>query len=79
MSAIDVPKLLSGIGLGAPTNRFIFGGAVAATLLFITKPSLSFSQDGSAKPWVVFDQQHGTPLPWWIVSLLGGALFGIFI
>ncbi len=68
-------------GASTPLGRIaIFGGAGAA-IAYGTKPSISFHDDGTARPWILMDAKNpqSTLFPHWMWVVLPGVLFGVLI
>lgn len=72
---------LADIGLGEPLTRFAFGSAVGAVVAWAVRPSVSFFPDGSPKPWTFFADpgEESTAMPWYVVSVLPGIFFSVFL
>lgn len=77
-----------GIGLGpyGDIQRFLFGSLTTSALIYAIKPSIFFNSDGTTKQWFVFknpseniDPSHLTKVPWWVIPLIIGSIFGILI
>jgi hypothetical protein len=69
------------LGLTTPTKRFMAGFALAEALIFLGKPSWSFTSDGKLRPWSVLNTKSkvGTQVPWWLPGLILGSSLSIFI
>lgn len=62
------------LGLSSPFTRFLFGSALGFAGQLIVKPSLSYKRDGTAKKFI-----SETFFPWYVISLIPGAIFGLLL
>jgi hypothetical protein len=68
-------------GCSTPIGRIaVFGGGGAA-FAYAVRPSISFTDAGVARPWILMDARNpeATLMPAWMWGFLPAALFGIFI
>jgi hypothetical protein len=68
------------LGLNTVTKRFAAGLLATGGILFATKPSSMFEQDGTPREWkLVSNEPSAVYLPWWTYSLLVGGILATFI
>ena len=68
------------LGLNTVPKRFMAGAAGTGALLFATKPSSLFYDDGTARPWVLGSKEEGAVvIPWWLISVGVGTILATFI
>ena len=68
-------------GAATPLGRVaIFGGAGAAYAMAV-KPLVSFTEDGKARPWVLFDphNEQAAAFPYWAWGVVPAVLFGVLL
>lgn len=72
---------LASLGLGTPPARFVAGVALGAVFLWAIRPSIAFHENGEAKPHslLVSPETPSTPLPWYLLALIPGAIAGVFL
>lgn len=68
-----IEDILVSCGLGTPFRRFLFGTTLGFGLQLVLKPSISYRQDGSPKK---FGESF---LPWYIASVIPGAVLALFV
>ncbi len=77
-----IESILGSIPLcSTPLGRVaVFGGLGGATA-YVIKPSMSFNDDGSAKPWILFDPSNpqAAIFPSWAFFLVPALIFGVLI
>lgn len=74
MGFLDIyTSVFTTLGLESPFVRFLFGTAVGFAGQLLLKPSISYHRDGSAKEFL-----SQTYFPWYVVSVLPGAIFSLF-
>lgn len=61
-------------------RALVFGGAGTA-FAFAVKPSVSFKEDGSVKPFILFapDDLDASVFPYWAWGVVPAVIFGIFL
>ncbi len=62
------------LGLTTMLTRFLFGSAVGFGTQLLVKPKISYHSNGTAKQFL-----SETYLPWHIVSILPGLIFGLLL
>jgi len=72
---------LASLGLGTPAARFVAGTALGVVLVWALRPQIAFTPDGQAKPLTLLvpPEQESTPLPWYFLALIPGAIAGTFL
>jgi hypothetical protein len=68
------------LGLNTVPKRFFAGVGMTGALLFVTRPSALFYEDGTPRPWSLTSEEKGsTVIPWWIYSVAVGGILATFI
>ena len=68
------------LGLNTIPKRFLAGTVGTAALLYAIRPDFFFYQDGTARGFKgTGNEDGGTYLPWWALSLGVGTVFATFI
>lgn len=80
----DPPRVqigLASLGLGTPAARFVAGVGIGAVFIWALRPQIAFHENGEAKPHtlLVSPETPSTPLPWYILALIPGAIAGLFL
>lgn len=78
--------IMSGFGImGGPYAipfRFLFGSSLGLFVVSQIKPSIAFTDDGTPRPFILFDNAsdiEATPLPYWLLSVFFGIFLSVFI
>jgi hypothetical protein len=68
-------------GASGPIGRTVIGGGIGGTYAFVAKPSVSFTADGAARPWILINSSdpEGTIFPWWAWIVVPATVFGVLI
>ena len=68
-------------GGATPMGRVMVFSTAGTAFAYLVRPSMSFNEDGSAKPWIVTDANNpnATLFPYWAYTVLPGLLFGVFV
>lgn len=68
-------------GSMSPVYRALFGFTVGTGAMYAIRPSISFDQNGSPRPWSYVRNQPGvsTALPWWLPGAVLAILSGVFV
>ena len=83
-SAVITPmeNLLLKIPMGStPLGRTVLGAAVGSAVAYYVRPSVSFFDDGSARPFIMTDAQNpeAAVFPWWGFVVLPAITLGVFL
>ena len=72
---------LGSLGLGSPGVRFVVGSALGAVLVWAIRPGVSFDAAGQPRQFALFAtaDEDSTALPWYLLSMLPGVIFAVFI
>jgi hypothetical protein len=64
-----------------PAGRALWGAGIGGAIVFGVKPSFMFNEDGTEKPWIVFDSSNpdATIFPWWAGIVTPALLLGVFV
>lgn len=77
----NAQRFFSAVGLRTPTLRFIGGFTAVALLLNFAKPSMMFTEIGTARPWTLSvaddSKLQATMFPWWLAAMSVGAFVGL--
>lgn len=88
MSEVDkaivapIEQVLGSLPLGEyAAGRAAVCATLAGATLYFVRPRVCFNEDGSARPWILLDQNNpqATIMPWYAVVGLTGIITGIFI
>lgn len=73
--------LMSVPGASTPLGRIAIFGGLGTAIAYFVRPSMSFNEDGSAKPWIIFDSANAsaTLMPYWAYTLVPAVLMGVCI
>ena len=72
--------ILSTLGLNKPFGRAAALASVGLATQLLLKPSISYTADGSARPFVLTSSESNTTyVPWWAWPFLGATIGGLFI
>lgn len=72
---------LATLGMATPVQRFAVGTAIGALIVYAARPSISFYQDGTPKPWALTaaESEDSTSVPFWALAALPGVLGAVFL
>jgi hypothetical protein len=68
------------LGLNTIPKRFVAGAAATGMVLFLSKPSSLYFDDGTPRPWMFLSNDDGAVvIPWWAISIAVGTILATFI
>lgn len=72
---------LASLGMGTPAARFVAFSAIGMVFVWAIRPSIAFDASGNPKPLTLLaqPQEDSTPLPWYFLGLLPGAIGAVFL
>lgn len=68
-------------GAQTPMGRMLVFGGAGTAFAYAVRPSMSFFEDGSPRPWIITDSKNpqATLFPYWAYTVLPALVFGVFV
>lgn len=69
------------LGLDSPVKRGVVGASIGYLITEAARPSISYNEDGSKRPWAVMDPEakNATMFPWFLWPAVSGASLAVFL
>jgi hypothetical protein len=78
-----IESALASLGMGSPSGRFIAGFTIGSIIAWALRPNVAFNPDSIPRPFTPLaddsEKAESTFMTWWMLGIMGGAVFSTFI